>query len=282
MEEKVFVPPLKMQGGKGKLVPFIQSHICMHDNATWIEPFMGTGAVGFNVAPHKAIFADTNPYIIDFYDSVKSGFIDPVYLDEYLHDSARMLERWEDECYYEVRDRFNDTHDPYDFLFLNRTCFNGLMRFNKDHEFNVSFNKRPNTFSEQKIAALVRSVTYIRNLSRRYDYQFVCQPFEKTIAMATANDFIYCDPPHLERSKEFYENWSEESETTLHQVLTNSGADYMVSTWRRNEKQDNQLLPKVWSDCFVTSQNHFYCIGAQSESRGSVMEVLLTNYPVMG
>ena len=67
MTEKVFVPPIKIQGIKTKLVPLIRQNVILNDNSVWIEPFMGSGVVGFNIAPRKAVFADTNPHIIAFF-----------------------------------------------------------------------------------------------------------------------------------------------------------------------------------------------------------------------
>ena len=73
--EKVFVPPIKIQGIKTKIVPIIQKNVSLSADSVWIEPFMGSGVVGFNIAAKEAIFADTNPYIIDFYNRIKAGDI---------------------------------------------------------------------------------------------------------------------------------------------------------------------------------------------------------------
>ncbi len=59
--DKVFVPPIKIQGIKTKLVPLIQKSVSLTKDSVWIEPFMGSGVVGFNVAAKEAVFADTNP-----------------------------------------------------------------------------------------------------------------------------------------------------------------------------------------------------------------------------
>ena len=66
MNEKIHVPPLKIQGIKTKIVPLIREHIQLGNNSIWFEPFMGSGVVGFNIEPQRAVFADTNPHIIDF------------------------------------------------------------------------------------------------------------------------------------------------------------------------------------------------------------------------
>ena len=69
----VKVPPLKCQGIKTKLAEWIKDHSTYENNGTWIEPFMGSGVVGFNIAPRRAIFADVNPHIINFYNAIKDG-----------------------------------------------------------------------------------------------------------------------------------------------------------------------------------------------------------------
>ena len=70
MKDTIYVPPIKIQGIKTKLVPLIKQSVIVNQNSIWIEPFMGSGVVGFNVEPNHAIFADTNPHIIEFYKVV--------------------------------------------------------------------------------------------------------------------------------------------------------------------------------------------------------------------
>ena len=67
---KIIVPPIKCQGIKTKLVNDIRKQIPINFNGIWIEPFMGSGVVGFNIQPKKAIFADTNPHLINFYNDI--------------------------------------------------------------------------------------------------------------------------------------------------------------------------------------------------------------------
>ena len=69
------IPPIKIQGIKTKLVPFIAKSIKWNGNGTYFEPFMGSGVVGFNLNPTKAIFSDTNPYIIQFYKDIQNKII---------------------------------------------------------------------------------------------------------------------------------------------------------------------------------------------------------------
>ncbi len=81
---KIFVPPIKSQGIKTKLVPWIKDIIPNDINGTWIEPFMGTGVVAFNVRPNKAILADTNPHLINFYNEIKDDTINANIVRHYL------------------------------------------------------------------------------------------------------------------------------------------------------------------------------------------------------
>lgn len=74
---QILVPPLKIQGIKTKLIPFIKANITLNDRTIYYEPFMGSGVVGFNLAPKTAYFSDINPYIIDFYQQLQNQTITP-------------------------------------------------------------------------------------------------------------------------------------------------------------------------------------------------------------
>jgi DNA adenine methylase len=127
----VKVPPIKCQGIKTKLVSWIKDHSTYDNKGTWIEPFMGSGVVGFNVVPHRAVFADINPHIINFYNAIKSGKITAGIAKEFLEHEGSLLQKHGETHYYAIRERFNKNFAPLDMLFLNRACFNGVMRFNK-------------------------------------------------------------------------------------------------------------------------------------------------------
>ena len=171
MSEKTFVPPIKIQGIKTKLVPVIKQNISINKKTLWIEPFMGSGVVGFNIRPERAIFADINPHIINFYNSVKSGEINSEIVRFFLQEQGKNLAEFDEKYYYAVRERFNETHNPLDFLFLNRSCFNGMIRFNKDYKFNVPYGHKPLRFSRAYITKIVNQVWYIEECLRIYDWR---------------------------------------------------------------------------------------------------------------
>ena len=280
MTDKVYVPPIKIQGIKTKLVPLIKRSVAMRSDALWIEPFMGSGVVGFNVEPRNAVFADTNPHIIEFYKQIQSGVVTAYGVREFLEREGKALEQGDAEYYYEVRDRFNKRHDPLDFLFLNRACFNGMIRFNRDYEFNVPYGHKPQRFAKAYITKIANQVARVEKLLQGRSWKFLCQSFETTIEMASANDFIYCDPPYIGRHVDYYDSWDEESEIALRDALYKSGAKFMLSTWDHNDYRENVYVSSVWNKCHKITREHFYHVGAKETNRNPVVEALLTNYPV--
>ena len=104
------------------------------------------------------LFSDSNPHLINFYNSVVSGKIDGFKVRKFLELHGEILSRCGQDFYYEVRERFNETHEPLDFLFLNRSCFNGMIRFNRKGDFNVPFGHKPQRFSKAYITKIVNQV----------------------------------------------------------------------------------------------------------------------------
>lgn len=280
--DNVITPPIKIQGIKTKLIPLIRENVSLSKRSVWIEPFMGSGVVGFNVASRDAIFADTNPYIIDFYNRIKEGDITSYRVRAYLEQEGKLLEEGDEDYYYLVRDRFNMQHDALDFLFLNRACFNGMIRFNRKHEFNVPYGHKPQRFSKAYITKIVNQVSCVEEKIKKNSWNFVCQSYEETISMACNNDFIYCDPPYIGRHVDFYDRWDEESEIKLCQTLIESRAKFMLSTWDHNEYRRNEYIDTVWAFCNKITKEHFYHLGAKEENRNPIVEALLTNYTVAG
>lgn len=280
--DKVFVPPIKIQGIKTKLVPLIQENVSLSAESVWFEPFMGSGVVGFNIAAKNSVFADTNPYIVDFYNQIKCGEITSHKVRAFLEQEGKLLEAGDSDYYYYVRDRFNEQHAALDFLFLNRACFNGMIRFNKKYEFNVPYGHKPQRFSKAYVTKVANQVKYVEDMMKTHSWVFLCQSFEKTISMAGANDFIYCDPPYIGRHVDYYDSWDEESELALSKALAQSKAKFMLSTWDHNDYRRNEYLDTVWSFCHKVTHEHFYHVGAKEANRNPMVEALLTNYAITG
>jgi len=281
-KDKIYIPPIKIQGIKTKIVPYIKENVVVDNSTTWVEPFMGSGVVGFNIQPKKAIFCDINPWLIDFYNAIKYQKITPCIVKCFLENEGKKLEQNDDAYYYEVRERFNKNHDPLDFLFLNRSCFNGMIRFNKDNKFNVPYGHKPYRFSKAYITKITNQVEQVSFLLSMFDWSFHCQHYTETLNNLPENSFIYCDPPYIGRHVDYYDSWDEVDENELYNLLKNSNSKFMLSTWDHNEYRRNEYLDTIWKDCHKINIEHFYHVGAKENNRNPMVEALLTNYRTTG
>lgn len=275
---KVGVPPIKSQGIKTKLVPWIQSIVPSDFDGTWIEPFMGTGAVAFNVAPRRAILCDTNPHLVNFYSGIASGEITPDVVKEFLGREGEMLLSKGEGHYYFVRDRFNSEHSPLDFLFLNRAGFNGMIRFNRKGGFNIPFCRKPQRFAQTYTTKIINQVSWVSKLIKMKEFTFKCQDFNKTIAEATPSDIIYCDPPYIDRHVDYYNGWDDTHERELFNKLSSFKGKFILSTWHHNDFRENEYIKNLWSEHSVLTREHFYHVGGKEENRNPIMEALVINF----
>ena len=275
---RVHVPPIKCQGIKTKLVPAILRSIDRDPDGLWIEPFLGSAVVALNVTPKRALLTDSNPHLIRFYQALEDGTIDGPKTRRFLEREGSRLASYGQDHYNRVRDRFNSTGDPLDFLFLNRSCFNGLIRFNRHGKFNVPFGHKKQRFAPAYVTKIVNQVDRFREAIELFDWRFVCQDYQATLREATAGDFVYCDPPYVGRHVDYYDSWDERSERSLHGELSGTEARFMLSTWHSNEHRENHYLQTLWSRFTISTRQHFYHVGARETNRKPMLEALVTNY----
>lgn len=275
--EKIKVPPIKIQGIKTKLVPFIMDSVSWDGDGTYYEPFMGSGVVGFNIAPQKAIFSDTNPYLIQFYDDVKHGRVTSSLVREYLEmESIKLASTPEDKTsyYYEVRRRFNENHASLDFLFLQRSNFNGVMRFNSKGGYNVPFGRKPERFQKALITKIVNQVAWLEEVMVGKEWDFVVMPFQNAFSTMKKGDFAYLDPPYLGRYDGYYDTWSEDYANELAVLAQSGDADFAFSNWYENKHRKNNHIEK-WDKGILLTTEHFYHIGAKETNRNAMIEALI-------
>ena len=275
---KVMVPPIKCQGIKSKLIPLIKRTVDWSFDGTWIEPFMGSGVVGFNIMPRNALFADSNPHLINFYEAIASGKLDGLKVRSFLEREGKILSQRGKDYYYEVRARFNKYHNPLDFLFLNRSGFNGLIRFNSKGGFNVPFGHKPQRFSKAYITKIVNQVDFVHTISRHFNWSFVCQDFRETLNGISESDFVYCDPPYVGRHVDYFDSWNEENERQLFAILSRCPCNFILSTWHSNQHRENAFLNTLWSRFNILTKEHFYHVGAKEANRKPMLEALVTNF----
>jgi DNA adenine methylase len=179
---RVAKPPLKWAGGKRWLLPHLLPIWQAHRQRNYVEPFCGGLAAALGLRPPQALLNDINPHLINFYRQVQRGLRMTIEL------------RYDEALFYAHRSRFNQLIASQEhataeaaelFYYLNRTCFNGLCRFNRSGAFNVPFGTyktvsyAPDFFSLQP---LLKS------------WQFSNHDLEALVI--GADDFIYADPPY--------------------------------------------------------------------------------------
>ena len=275
---KVNVPPIKSQGIKTKLVPWINTIVPHEFDGKWVEPFMGTGVVAFNLAPKYALLCDTNPHLINFYQAIADKEITPEIVKEYLNKEGALLLDVGESHYYEIRERFNEKHQSLDFLFLNRAGFNGMIRFNRKGGFNIPFCKKPQRFAQAYVTKIVNQVSYVSRLLWAKEFEFKCQSFEETISQATSSDIIYSDPPYIGRHVEYFNGWDEERENNLFNILSQSESKFVLSTWHHNDFRKNEYIESLWSQFNILTREHFYHVGGSEKNRNPMIEAIITNY----
>ena len=280
MTVPVRVPPIKCQGIKTKLVPLILKNLERDPDGLWIEPFFGSGVVALNVTPRRALLTDSNPHLIQFYQAIQEGEVDSLVVREFLECEGRKLSAYGKDYYYEVRERFNSAHSPLDFLFLNRSCFNGVMRFNKGGGFNVPFGHKPERFRQAYITKIVNQVEVFRSIMRQGEWEFKCQEYPSTVLEAGVADSIYCDPPYVGRHVDYYDSWDERDELGLYRALKDSPARFILSTWHSNQHRENDFLQSIWREFEVVTKEHFYHVGAKEKNRKPMLEALVMNYSI--
>jgi len=275
---RVLVPPIKCQGIKTKLVPLILKNVPSPIVGRWIEPFMGSGVVGLNVKPRRAVFADQNPHLVAFYDALRNGSITPESVRSFLEEEGALLFERGDDYYYYIRDRFNANGNPLDFLFLSRSCFNGMIRFNNKGEFNVPFCRKEARFSKAYITKIVNQVAAFRQVVAWRHWAFRCQDFLDTLMDAAEGDFIYCDPPYIGRHADYFNGWTDEDENRLFQLLVSTKARFILSTWHSNKYRSNEYVENLWSRFNIVTKDHFYHVGAKEVNRNAMKEALVMNF----
>lgn len=175
-------PPLKWAGGKRWLVPHLKPIWEKHSDRRYVEPFSGGLAVVLGLQPERALLNDINPHLINFYRHLQKGL------------RLRIEMRYDEKLFYQHRERFNkliqnggakSSEAAELFYYLNRTCFNGLCRFNKSGGFNVPFG----TYTR---------INYAKNFDKYAEvfkqWEFTSVDVEKVRIEET--DFIYADPPY--------------------------------------------------------------------------------------
>ena len=272
-------PFLKWVGGKKQIIPQIKQYI-PQNYCRYFEPFLGGGALFFDLAPQKAYINDINKILISSYRNIKHHPYKVIEELESLQKTFNLKNNEERKLYfYETRTVFNKKEDiafleiAY-FIFLNKTCFNGMYRENSKGQFNVPFGryKNPKILDKKNILAVSKLLqkTTITNCS-----------FEKVVKDAKDGDFIYFDPPYhpLTVISNFtsYSNggFNKEDQMKLRDVfitLNKKNCFVMLSN------SDTQFIREIYQDFNQKTVLAARKINCKASGRGKINELLIMNY----
>ncbi|HEM3669171.1 TPA: DNA adenine methylase [Streptococcus suis] len=270
-------PFTKWTGGKRQLLPVIKS--LMPDNYnSYFEPFIGGGAVFFELIPKKAIINDFNSELINCYRQIKDN---PQKLIELLVEHQKNNSK---DYYLELRsvdrdDRIHamtDTERAARIMYMLRVDFNGLYRVNSKNQFNVPYGR----YKNPKIvdSDLILSISQYLNNN---NITILTGDFEKAVEDAGAGDFVYFDPPYIPLSETSaftsytHEGFSYEDQVRLRDVfrkLDKKGAYVMLSN------SSSPLVEELYKGFNVHKVEATRTNGAKASSRGKISEFIVTNY----
>ncbi len=269
---------IKWAGGKTQLINQFKEYFPKDINS-YIEPFLGSGAVFFYIAqkhnPSNVFLSDINQELTDTYKVIKDD-VEKLITKLKVHQENHLHKK--KEYYLKIREinpnSLTITDKAARFIYLNKTCFNGLYRVNSENKFNVPMGnyKNPEIIQEEKLkcASKLLKNTTIKATS-----------FENILDVAKKNDFIYFDPPYypLDSKNSFTSytknNFLEKEQKLLKKVfekLDKKGCLLMLSNSNTTFIKD---LYKEYKINLVEANRMINCNG---KDRGKIKEVLVTNY----
>jgi DNA adenine methylase len=274
-KNKLAQPFVKWAGGKRQLLSEIRKFI-PSGISTYFEPFVGGGAVLFDIQPKKAIINDYNSELINVYKIIKSN------CQELIDDLKTYINT--EEYFYQVRemDRLPDFKDLSDvkkasrIIYLNKTCFNGLFRVNSQGQFNVPFGsyKDPNFVNEFTLKA-------VSNYLNSSDITFLSVDFAESLKGVKKNDFVYLDPPYdpvsdISSFTGYTLNGFDKSEQQRLKetcdLLNKKGTKFLLSN------SATPYIKDLYKDYTIEIIQANRSINSIADRRGKIDEVLIRNF----
>ena len=271
-------PFVKWAGGKRQIIDKLKKFIPNEFN-TYYEPFVGGGALLFELAPKNAVINDSNSELMNVYNVLCN--------EEKFKKMCKVLNSYEtnhnEEFFYDIRNKdrnkntFNKLSDytrAARTIYLNKACFNGLYRVNSKNEFNVPFGKKEkvNTYEGNNLITISMYLTL-------NDIKIMNTDFEEAVSTAKKGDFVYFDPPY-DSDTNIFNSYTEDGfgkneQARLARVfkeLDEKGVYVMLSNY------NTTLINELYKDYNINIIEAKRNISANSSKRGKVEEVIITNY----
>lgn len=292
-------PFIKWAGGKTQLIGQINKYLPLELTdgkiERYIEPFVGGGAVLIDVLQKydvkSAIAMDINSDLINSYLVIRNN------VEELIKELAIKEEKYKrldndkrKEYYYEIRTEYNsyELEDEVinikrasEFIFLNKTCFNGLYRVNKNNKFNVPFNNAKNP--------LICDAENLRNLSKLIqNVNFICGDYQKISNFVDNKTFIYFDPPYrpLTGTSDFTsytkDSFNDDDQRNLgrfYKEQSLKGAKVMLSNSNpKNVSLEDKFFEEIYDGFNLNEVMAHRNINSKGDGRKLISELLITNY----
>lgn len=298
MSEKIR-PFVKWAGGKGSLIPqlnnFYPYELKNGIIERYIEPFVGGGAVLIDILQkydvQEAYAFDINIDLINSYNVIKNNVEDLITNLKQMETEYLQLEQEERKNYfYNKRDEYNNytlkeneqnIQRAAQFIYLNRTCFNGLYRVNKAGKFNVPMGSHNNpTICDEE---------NLRNLSKLIqNVQFQYGDYKRSMEYVTENTFVYFDPPYrplnvtsgfTSYTKEDFNDENQKELAEFYRELNEQNAKLMLSNSNpKNTNKEDNFFDNIYQGFNIDEIYASRMINANSKGRGKISEILVTNY----
>lgn len=265
---------VKWAGGKKQLLEQFKQFFPKEINR-YIEPFVGGGAVLFyilkNYKPKEVIISDINEELLNTYEVIKND------AENLIEDLKKLRQLHNKENYYKIRAEdpklLSNLTRATRFIYLNKTCFNGLYRVNSKNEFNVPIGsyKNPQIFSEEDLREISK---LLQNVEIKH------ASFEECIKWARKNDFIYLDPPYYPLKKESFTTYTKEKfldkeQKKLKEIfdeLNKKGCKVMISN------SDTKFIKDLYGEYHQAVVMASRMINCDATKRGKIKEIVITNY----
>ncbi len=298
MSEKIR-PFVKWAGGKGSLIPqlnnFYPYELKNGIIERYIEPFVGGGAVLIDILQkydvQEAYAFDINIDLINSYNVIKNNVENLITNLKQIETEYLQLEQEErKEYFYNKRNEYNNytleeneqnIQRAAQFIYLNRTCFNGLYRVNKAGKFNVPMgsHKNPTICDEENL----------RNLSNLIqNVQFQYGDYKKSMEYVTENTFVYFDPPYrplnitsgfTSYTKEDFDDDNQRELAEFYRELNTQNVKLMLSNSNpKNTNKEDTFFDNIYQGFNIDEIYASRMINANSKGRGKISEILVTNY----
>lgn len=289
-------PFLKWAGGKGQLLNTFDNmfpdQLINGEIETYMEPFVGGGALLFHVLQNynvkKAYINDINKELINCYRCIQAN-VDEVITqlekleNEYLNCNDR------NQYFYKVRNKYNeiilnghyDFEKCADFIFLNKTCFNGLYRVNKDGKFNVPHGKYKNPMICDK-----DNLKLCADMLNKVEINFAS--YEQVLNKADNKTFVYFDPPYrpliennsfVSYDKIGFDDNDQIELANNYKMLDKKGCILMLSNSDpKNTNINDNFFDDLYKDFKIERVYAKRMINCQASKRGDITEIVVMNY----